>query len=242
MILCEINFNLYFLIPANEIEEFFKDEELRLYLAIIAAAILGITATLVIKGVYANPGEAFQDSAFHVASIITTTGFATTDYDIWPTFCKMIIILLTISGACSSSTGGGVKVIRILTAIKFVRKGFFVKMHPNRVINLTVNRRQMPQQVATDIIYFIFLYIGLLTIGAILVSVDGFDITTNFTAALTCLSNVGPGLGGVGPAMNFQGFSTFSTFILSLLMIAGRLELFTFVMLFSPHFWNSNRA
>lgn len=242
MILCGINFNLYFLIPAKKIKEFFKDEELRLYLIIIGASILGITAMLVIKGVYTNPGEAFQDSAFHVASIITTTGFATTDYDIWPTFCKMIIILLTISGACSSSTGGGVKVIRILTAIKFVRKGFFVKMHPNRVINLTVNKRQMPQQVATDIIYFIFLYIGLLTIGTILVSVDGFDITTNFTAALTCLSNVGPGLGAVGPAMNFEGFSTFSTFILSLLMIAGRLELFTFVMLFSPHFWNSNRA
>ena len=242
MVLCGINFNLFFLIPAKKIKEFFQDEELRLYLIIISASILAITAMLMIKGVYENPATAFQDSAFHVASIITTTGFATTDYDIWPTFCKMIILLLTISGACSSSTGGGVKVIRILTAIKYVRKGFFVKMHPHRVMNLTINRKQMPQQVATDIVYFIFLYIGTLVVGAALISVDGFDLTTNFTAALTCLSNVGPGLGGVGPAMNFTGFSSFSTFILSLLMIAGRLELFTFVMLFSPHFWNSNRA
>ena len=110
------------------------------------------------------------------------------------------------------------------------------------MINLTINKKQVPQQVATDIVYFIFLYVGMLMLGTILVSFDGFDITTNFTAALTCLSNVGPGLGQVGPAMNFTCFSNFSTFVLSILMIAGRLELFTFVMLFSRNFWNSNKA
>ena len=186
--------------------------------------------------------EIIRTSVFQVVSIITPTGYATVNYDLWPTFCKALIILITISGACSSSTGGGVKVIRIMTAVKYVRKGFAQKLHPNRVINLTINKKKVPQQVATDIVYFIFLYIAVLVIGTILISFDGFDITTNFTAALTCLSNVGPGLNLVGPSMNFSGFSDFSTFVLSILMIAGRLELFTFVMLFSPHFWNSNRV
>ena len=134
------------------------------------------------------------------------------------------------------------KVVRIMTALKFVRRGFLQKLHPNRVLNLNINKKQVPQQVATDIVYFIFLYVGVLFIGTFLISFDGFDLTTNFTAALTCLSNVGPGLNEVGPALNFVGFSNFSTFVLAILMIAGRLELFTFVMLFSPHFWNSNRV
>ena len=258
MLLCGINFNLYFLIPKKKIKEFFSDEELRWYLGIIACASILISITLFVYkgGIQGHepgaenmglpPGigaeELIRSSVFHVVSVITTTGFATTNYDLWPTFCKMLILILTISGACSSSTGGGVKVIRLMTAVKFVRRGFYQKLHPNRVLNLTINKKKVPQQVATDIIYFIFLYIAVLVIGTVLISFDGFDITTNFTAALTCLSNVGPGLNAVGPAMNFSGYSDFSTFILSLLMIAGRLELFTFVMLFSPHFWNSNRV
>lgn len=244
MILCGINFNLYFLIPKKRIKEFFQDEELRWYFAIIAIVSVLITVFLIIKGGYGfqNVEKAVRDSLFHVSSIITTTGYATTDYDIWPTFCKMLILLITITGACSSSTGGGVKIIRILVALKFVRRGFAQKMHPNRVINLTLNKKQIPQQVATDIVYFIFLYLAFLVVGTILISFDGNDLTTNFTATLTCLSNVGPGLGGVGPTMNFSGYSDFSTFVLAIMMIAGRLELFTFVMLFSPRFWNSNRV
>lgn len=247
MLLCGVNFNLYFLIPKKRIKEFFADEELRWYLAfiIITSALIAITLFALPAGQEAKPEgiePTIRSSVFHVVSVITTTGYATMNYDLWPTFCKVLILIITISGACSSSTGGGVKVIRILTAIKFVRRGFYQKLHPNRVLNLTINKKKVPQQVATDIVYFIFLYIGILILGTILISFDGFDITTNFTAALTCLSNVGPGLGGVGPAMNFAGFSDFSTFILAILMIAGRLELFTFVMLFSPRFWNSNRV
>ena len=242
MAICGVNFNLYFLLPQKKVREFFQDEELRWYLGIIGGSILLITASLMIQFGLGDVMFALRRAAFHVVSVITTTGFATTDYNIWPTFCKMLILLLTISGACSSSTGGGVKVVRILTAVKFVRKGFFVRMHPNRVMNLTINKKNVPQQVATDIVYFIFLYIATLTVGTILVSFDGFDLTTNFTAALTCLSNVGPGLNMVGPSGNFAEFSSFSTFVLAILMLAGRLELFTFIMLFSPRFWNSNKA
>ena len=247
MLLCGINFNLYFLIGKRKIKEFFADEELRWYLGAVV-----IAATLIAITLFAHSSkdpnlpvgieQTIRESAFHVVSIITTTGFAISNYDIWPTFCKLLILILTISGACSSSTGGGVKVVRIMTAIKFVRKGFEQKLHPKRVLNLTINRKPIQQQVATDIVYFIFLYVVVLFIGTLLISFDGFDITTNFSAALTCLSNVGPGFNGVGPAMNFTEYSTFSTFVLSMLMIAGRLELFTFVMLFSPRFWNSNRV
>ena len=132
--------------------------------------------------------------------------------------------------------------IRILTAIKFVKRGFFMKLHPHRVINLTVNREPVQQTVVSNIVNFLFLYIAVLFAGTAIVSIDGYDIVTNFTAALTCLSNVGPGLGAVGPAGNFAGFSDFSTLILAILMIAGRLELFTFFMMFSRHYWNSNRV
>ena len=245
MIMCGVNFNLYFLIPAKRIKEFLRDEELRWYLAIIAVSSLLVTITLTVKDPSyreAGIGETLRAAVFQISSIITTTGYATKDFDIWPTFCKILILLVTISGACSSSTGGGVKVIRILTALKFVRKGFFVKLHPHRMMNLTINKKNVPQQVATDIVYFIFLYVAVLFAGTFLVSLDGFDLTSSFTAALTCISNVGPGFGMVGPTMNFAGFSDFSTLVLAILMIAGRLELFTFIMLFSRRFWNSNRV
>lgn len=242
MILCGINFNLFFLIPKKKIKEFFADEELRWYLGIIGTFTVLISVTLVLQGGFEDFFSSVRATLFQVASVITTTGFVTADFDLWPTFCKVLIMLLMISGACASSTGGGVKVVRLITSIKYVRRGFLLRTHPNRVLKLRFNKKDVPQTVATDIVYFVFLYVAILFIGTFLISFDGNDIPTNFTAALTCLSNVGPGLGGVGPSMNFEGFSNFSTFVLSILMIAGRLELFTFVMLFSPHFWNSNRV
>ena len=242
MVLCGVNFNLYFLIPKKRIKEFFSDEELRLYLGLIVTLAGLSSVMLVAKGVFDNVGETIRTATFHIVSVITTTGYVTADFDLWPTFCKMALMLVMITGACQSSTGGGVKIIRILTSIKFVNRGFFLKLHPNRVSNLTINKKKVEQNVATDIVYFVFLYVATLFIGAFLISFDGKDMITNFSAAMTCLSNVGPGFGGVGPAFNFSGYSDFSTFILAILMIAGRLELFTFVMLFSPHFWNSNRA
>lgn len=242
MILCGINFNLYFYILKGKVKDFFKDEELRLYLGVIATFTILITINLMTQGDYVNPIKCFRDSAFQVSSIITTTGYATADYDVWPTFSKILIMLIMISGACSSSTGGGVKFIRILVAIKFVKRGFFMKLHPNRVGDITVDGRGVSQSVITNIVNFIFFYVAVLMAGTLIISFDGNDIVTNFSAVLTCLSNVGPGFNLVGPTMNFSLFSDFSTFVLSLLMIAGRLELFTFFMIFSRHYWNSNRV
>ncbi|MBR2559449.1 MAG: TrkH family potassium uptake protein [Firmicutes bacterium] len=242
MLMCGVNFNLYFLIPRKKIKEFFADNELRAYLALIGVTSLGTVILLMVSGGYSDAAKAVRDAVFQMVSIITTTGYVTADYDIWPTFCKICVLILTITGACSSSTGGGLKVVRALVAAKYVRRGFFLKMHPNRVVNVTLNGKAVSPDVVTNIVYSVFLFAATWFIGAFLVSFDGFDIVTNFSASLTCISNVGPGFSMVGPTMNFEAFSDFSTVVLAILMIAGRLELFTFVMMLSPRFWNSNRA
>lgn len=242
MLLCGINFNLYFLLLKRGIREFFKDSELKFYLIIIGAITLGIFLDVYLNNYYDNVWKAFTDSAFQVVSIITTTGYATCDYDIWPTFAKMLVFILMLTGACSSSTGGGVKLIRILVGLKMVRRGVSLKLHPNRFIPVTIGNWSVPQEVATNIANFIFMYILVVFGGATIISLNGFDLMTTISSVLTCVGNVGPGFNLVGPSMNFALFSNFSKVILSLLMIAGRLELFTFFMLLSPHYWNSNKV
>lgn len=242
MIMCGINFNLYFVFAKRGPKAMLKDPELRLYLIIIIVVTALIAINLLATGYFADVSESIRTSAFQVSSIITTTGYATADYDLWPTFSKMMIFLVMLTGACSSSTGGGVKVIRALVALKLVRRGVSLKLHPNRVTNVTLNGKALPQEVATNIANFIFFYIGVVFVASFIISFNGFDLLTSFSSVITCLGNIGPGFSLVGPSMNFSMFSGFSKFILSLLMIAGRLELFTFFMLLSPHYWNSNRA
>ena len=147
-----------------------------------------------------------------------------------------------LTGACSSSTGGGVKIIRILVALKLIRRGVSLKLHPNRFVPITISNRSVPQEVVTNIVNYIFLYICVVFAGAMVISLNGFDLMTTLSSVITCVGNVGPGFNLVGPSMNFSVFSDFSKVILSFLMIAGRLELFTFFMLFSPHYWNANKV
>ena len=236
------SFNLYFVLARRGFKKMMQDSELRFYLMIIAVITSLLVLNLMMTGTYESLSDCIRDSAFQVSSIMTTTGFATADYDIWPTFSKMLIFILLLMGACSSSTGGGIKLIRILVALKLVRRGISLKLHPSRVVTVTLNKREMPQEVATNIANFIFFYIFMVFAGSIIISLNGFDLMTTVSSVLTCMGNVGPGFNLVGPTMNFSVFSDFSKLILSLLMIAGRLELFTFFMLFSPHYWNSNRA
>ncbi len=242
MILCGINFNLYFTLARRGIKAFFRDSELRFYLIIIGVISVLIYLNIFLTGYYDHAGRAFTDSVFQVVSIITTTGYATCDYDIWPTFSKMLIFILMLTGACSSSTGGGVKLIRILIALKMVRRGVSLKLHPNRFIPVTLNNKSVPQEVATNIANYIFMYIFIVFAGSLLISLNGFDLMTTISSVMTCVGNIGPGYNLVGPAMNFADFSDFSKIIFSFLMIAGRLELFTFFMLFSPHYWNANKV
>lgn len=242
MVLCGINFNLYFTLIRNGVKSFFKDSELKTYLLLIVIVSSLIIMDLMATGTYKNIADCVRDSFFQVSSIITTTGYATADYDTWPTFCKMMIFLIMLTGACSSSTGGGVKIIRILVALKLIRRGIALKIHPSRVVTVTLNKKEIPQEVATNIANFIFFYIFVVFSGSLIISLNGFDLMTTVSSVITCVGNIGPGFNLIGPSMNFSVFSDFSKVILSLLMIAGRLELFTFFMLFSPHYWNANKA
>lgn len=242
MLLCGINFNLYFILARRGLRTMLKDAELRLYLTIVFGVSALIIIDLLATGTYDNVSDSVRDTFFQVSSIITTTGYATADYDVWPTFCKMLIFMLMLTGACSSSTGGGVKMIRILISLKLIRRGVSLKLHPNRIITVRLGNREVPQEVATNIANFVFFYIAVVFAGSLVISLNGFDLMTTFSSVLTCVGNIGPGFNLVGPTMNFSVFSDFSKVILSLLMIAGRLELFTFFMLFSPHYWNANKA
>lgn len=242
MVLAGTNFNLYFVAAHNGIRKMFKDEELRLYLKIILVATALTTICLMIKGFYNSVWHALTDAAFQVTTIMSTTGFATTNFDLWPAFCKIIIIALMLVGASSSSTAGGLKVVRVLVSFKMIKRHVKLKIHDNIVNDIRLDGQKIPPATMTYIVSFISFFIFTLAAGTLVVSIDGADILTNFTAVLSCLSNVGPGLNKVGPVCNFEFYSNFSTLVLAFIMIAGRLELNTFFLLLSRHFWSPDKV
>ncbi|NLY82093.1 MAG: TrkH family potassium uptake protein [Clostridiales bacterium] len=242
MIISGTNFNLFYISIKNGIKRMFGDEEFKLYISIIAIFTLLITLDLALTANETNLFGALTVSAFQVSSIITTTGYASTDFDLWPTFAKMLLFTLMFIGASSSSTGGGVKVIRILVSFKLILRGFALKTHENRIVNIKVNGKQVASETISNIANFIFFYILLLFVGTFIIAFDNFDVVTSFTSVIACLGNIGPGFSLVGPTMNYSIFSGFSKLVLSFLMIAGRLELFTFFILFSRYYRDSNRA
>jgi trk system potassium uptake protein TrkH len=209
----------------------FRDEELRLYLGIVAGSILLIT--LNIRGLYDTLGESLRHAAFQVGAIITTTGFATTDFDLWPSFSKAILLILMAIGACAGSTGGGFKCARILLLCKGFRRNLAQVIRPQKVQAIRVNGEPVSEKILTNTNAYLCAYVLILVISFLLVSVDGFSITTNFSAVLSCFNNIGPGFDAVGPVCNFSVFSPFSKIVLILNMLAGRLEIFPIVVLFS---------
>lgn len=235
MILFGVNFNLYYLIYKKKLKEIRYCTEVFAYLGIIAVSILLVT--LNIRGMYVHAGMALKDAAFQVGSIITTTGFATTDFNLWPTFSKTILVVLMFVGACAGSTGGGVKVSRVLILMKTVTKELDNIIHPNNVKKIKVEGKQLEHAVLRSTNVFIMAYLFVFVASLLLISLDKFDFTTNFTAVAATLNNIGPGLAGVGPTSNFSGFSNFSKMILTFDMIAGRLELFPVLILFSWRTW-----
>ena len=181
-------------------------------------------------------------AAFQVASITTTTGYATDDFDLWPTFSKMVIFAMFFFGGCSGSTGGGIKCVRMLVCLKLLRRSYSLKIHPNRVIPLSLNGKELSSDVIIKITNFVFMYAAVLFAGTMLLALDNMDFVSTLSAAASCLGNIGPGFNLVGPTMNYSGLTDFSKYICSFLMIAGRLELFTVFTLFTRHYWNSNRV
>lgn len=235
MILFGINFNLYFLLLLKKFKAVFKNEEARIYLGIIAAT----TALIVlnITHIYGSPLKAFRYAVFQVASVITTTGFVTANYDLWPEFSKALLLMIMVVGACAGSTGGGMKVSRILILLKSVKREVHRMLHPKAVHIVRVNGQKISNETIHGVYIYFIAYVFILIGSVIIVSLDNFDFTTTFSAVLTEMNNVGPGLALSGPVENFHKFSGLSKIVFSLDMLIGRLEIFPFLMLASPSLW-----
>ena len=242
MFLAGLNFNLFYLAIKDGIRKIIRDEEARFYLFITGGASLLIFSCLLFYNHFTDAADTFRNAVFQVVSILTTTGFMTDDYDLWPTFAKMVLFSLFFIGGCSSSTGGGIKCVRILVAMKLVRRGISIKLHPRRIAKVRLNEKDLGNDVTIHITNFIFAYLLVLAVGFLLLSINGFDFISSFSAAATCLGNIGPGFHIFGPTMNFSVMSQFSKLVCSFLMLLGRLELFTMLVLFSKHYWNSNKS
>lgn len=235
MILFGINFNMYFLILIKDFKSVFKNEELRVYLGIIATAIILITIN--ITSMYGSILKAFRYASFQVATIISTTGFITADFDLWPEFSKAILLTIMMVGACGGSTGGGAKVSRIMIMVKSIKREVKQLLHPKSVNITKVNGKKVSDDAMRGIYIYFFAYAIIIVISVILVSLNNYDFGTTFTSVLTTLNNVGPGIMKVGPTCNFSFFSPLSKLVLCMDMLIGRLEIFPFLMIFSPSLW-----
>ena len=235
MLLFGVNFSCYYLILLRQFRSIFRDEELRTYFGIVIGAIVLIVLNL--KGFYGSLEETIRHAAFQVASIMTTTGFATTDFDLWPSFSRMLLLGLMIVGACAGSTGGGMKVARILLLLKSLRRNIRKVLHPNSVQVIRNNGSVVDEKVVENTNAYLAAYVVIMAASVILISLDGFSPTTNISAVFACLNNIGPGLEAVGPTCNFAGFGVFSKLVLIVDMLAGRLEIFPILVLFSGRTW-----
>jgi len=235
MILFGINFNFYFLIILRRFSRAFAMEEVKGYLAIILASIAVITIN--ISNMFDSVLEAFHHAAFQVGSIITTTGFATTDFDLWPAASKVILVMLMFIGACAGSTGGGIKVSRWIILVRNIRKEFRHILHPQSVQVTMMDGKQVPHEVVRSINVFTIAYFMVFAISVLLISFDNQPLVTNFTAVAATLNNIGPGLELVGPTQNYHLFSCGAKLVMIFDMLAGRLELFPVLILFYPRTW-----
>ena len=235
MILFGVNFSCYYLLLLRQFKGVFKDEELRLYFGIILTAILLIV--LDVRDMYATLEETIRHVAFQVGSIITTTGFSTVDFDLWPSFSKTILVCLMMVGACAGSTGGGMKIARLMLITKSLRRNIRKTLNPRKVMAVRNNGIVIDEQILDNTNAYLAAYVLIIVAIFVIISLDGFSVGTNFTAVICTFNNIGPGLEAVGPTCNFSIFSDFSTFVLSIGMLAGRLEIFPILVLFSRSAW-----
>ena len=238
MALAGINFLRYFIVLRNRsLRPLLYDREIRTYLVVLASAVALLTGLLVFHGVYPSVAEALRASAFHVVSVATTTGFATTDYAIWPVFAPVMLMFLGTFASCAGSTGGGMKMIRMILLIKQARRELVRIVHPRVVNPVTLAGKVVPISVMTATFGFMLIY-GAVTIGLTMVMLlSGLDIVSAFSAVVATVNNIGPGLGQVGPANNYGVLTEFQLWVLSFSMLMGRLELLSFLVLFTGQFW-----
>ena len=235
MFLFGINFNLFYLALIGKLKGIIHNEELHAYIAlyVCSVAVIAINTFNSFKGL----AECLRCAFFQVASIMSTTGYATVDFNLWPQLSRTVMVILIVIGACAGSTAGGLKISRILILLKSAMADVKQMLRPRSVNVIRLNKEPVADETVRSARGYFVIYIALIVLTTLLLSVDGFSFETNFTAALTCVNNVGPGLGDVGPMGNFSGFSIFSKLVLSLDMLIGRLEILPMVILLSPMTW-----
>ena len=235
MLLFGVNFSCYYLLLLGNFRSVFRDEELRLYICIVFGAIGLIVLNL--GDFYPTLEETVRHAAFTVATFISSTGFATTDFDLWPAFSKGIIMCLMVIGACAGSTGGGLKVARLMLLTKSLRRNIHQTLSPRKVMVVRNNNNVVDEKVLANTNAYLAAYIIIIFVSLVIISLDNNSIGTNFTAVLACFNNMGPGLEQVGPTCNFSAYSTLSKLVLSFDMLAGRLEIFPILVLLSKNTW-----
>ena len=235
MLLFGVNFSCYYLILIKQFKAVWKDEELRMYLGMVFGSIVLIAIN--IHSMYGSLEETIRHAAFQVASVVTTTGFATTDFDLWPSFSKAILLCLMVVGASAGSTGGGFKCGRALLLFKNMRRNLKKALYPRRVEVVSNNGQMIEEGVLSNINTYLSAYVIIIIVSFLIISLDGFSTTTNFSAVLACFNNIGPGLEAVGPTCNFGGYSVLSKLVLIFDMLAGRLEIFPILILLSRSTW-----
>ena len=235
MLLFGVNFNLYYFLLIKRFRDVFHSEELRTYLLIVAAAVAAIAAD--IFRIYDSVAQSLRYAFFQVASIITTTGFATADFNVWPEFSRAILVILMFVGACAGSTGGGIKVARVVILCKTSLGDMRKMLHPNAVTTVRFEGKPLTDRSIRSVHLFLTVYILIFTVSVLLLSLERFDLVTTFTAVASCINNIGPGLEVVGPMGNFSAFSPAAKLLLAFDMLVGRLEIFPMLLLFAPSIW-----
>lgn len=241
MLLFGINFSCYYLLILGQVKSVLRDEELRFYSLVLVSSIAFITLQIFFTArLYPTFEETFRHASFQVASIISTTGYSTADFDLWPSASKAVLLFLMFTGACAGSTCGGIKLARVLLLFKSLRRNIHRMLHPQQVQVVRVNGKPIDERVVGNTNAYLSAYLIIFFVSFFLISLDGFSITTNFSAIIACFNNIGPGFEGVGPTQNFGGFGVISKIVLIFDMLAGRLELFPMLLTFSRSVWKRN--
>ena len=239
MVLFGVNFNIYYLLLMGKVKSILRSEELRWYLGIIAGATLLIAWNTLSR--WGGILQSLRYAFFQVASVITTTGFATADFNLWPELSRMLLLVLMLVGACAGSTGGGMKVSRLIIMLKSAKREISRMLHPRSVYTLQFEGKPLEDQTIHNVFTYFFILVFLVIASVLLVSLDNMDFDSTFSAVLACINNIGPGLGIVGPMGSYAALSPLSKLVLILDMLLGRLEIFPMLMLFAPSVWIGKR-
>ena len=236
MFLGGTNFTLHYLALHGKIKSYIKDDEFKFYLGLIAITVISLTVYLVIAN--GTPIEkTFRNVAFSILSILTSTGFATADYELWAPFASTFFLIMLLLGACAGSTSGGVKMIRYQLLIKNSLVEVKRLLHPNAIVPVRHNGKAVPNEIIAKVSAFVLTYLAIFALGSLLLAMTGLDLKSSMGSVAACMANIGPGLGQTGPAGNYSEITVFGKWLLSFLMLLGRLELFTVLIIFTPYFW-----